>query len=165
VAYTSSGFVRRMNDARNRDTNSKKHVDTREWEVVAPRGGTTEDVGAWRRIGGGQGALSRAYKETGVACIPGKQPDYSGLSERKQCSEAHVIALEPWGWNGPSRKQRKLRKARPDPSYQKRTQRWVKLDGRGSLALVVGSQGVLIRLTKTMTLSRRWESGVTCIPE
>jgi len=53
------------------------------------------DVGAWRRIGGGQGALSQAYKETGVACIPGKQPDYSGLSERKQCGEAHIKALEP----------------------------------------------------------------------
>jgi hypothetical protein len=30
LAYTSSGFVRRMGDAGNRDTNSMKNVDARE---------------------------------------------------------------------------------------------------------------------------------------
>jgi len=86
-----------MNDAGNRDTNSMKRVDPRK---KSNRARTQvkerkQDVGAWRGIGGGQGALSEAYKKTGVACIPGKQPDYSGLSERKQCGEAHIKALEP----------------------------------------------------------------------
>lgn len=81
VAHTASGFVRRMSDAGNRDTHSVKNVEHQK---------TT--VGAWCRIGGGQGALSHAHKETGVACRPSKQPDYSGLSERKQCSEAHITA-------------------------------------------------------------------------
>lgn len=45
-------------------------------------------MGAWRGIGGGQGALSKAFKETGVACIPGKQPDYSG-----SVRESNVVRL------------------------------------------------------------------------
>lgn len=42
----------------------------------------------------------------------------------------------------------KLRKVRPDRSYQKRTSAMRNLDGCGSLALEDGSQGVLIRPTK-----------------
>jgi len=45
-------------------------------------------MGAWRRIGGGQGALSQACKETGVACRPSKQPDYSG-----SVRESNVVRL------------------------------------------------------------------------
>jgi len=77
MAYILSGFARRMCDAGNRDTNSMKNVDTR-----------VSNVGAWCRIGGGQGALSRAYEETGVACIPSKQPDYSG-----SVRESNVVRL------------------------------------------------------------------------
>jgi hypothetical protein len=60
-----------------------KNVDTR-----------ASNVGTWRRIGGGQGALSEAYEKTGVACIPGKQPDYSG-----SVRESNVVRLMSKFWN------------------------------------------------------------------
>jgi len=78
-----------MNGAGNRDTNSRKNVDPREKSDSRRRKPTrSKDVGAWRGIGGGQGALSQAYEETGVACRPSKQPDYDGLAR-----ESDVVRL------------------------------------------------------------------------
>jgi len=86
LAYTDWCQV----DAGIRETHSGKNVET-----------GTKNVGAWCWIGGGQGALSQARKETGVACRPCKRLDYSNVSERKQCSEAHVIAPQSQDGSGP----------------------------------------------------------------
>jgi hypothetical protein len=106
MAYSGSGIVRRTLDAGNRETNSRK-------DVQHQRG---KQVGAWRRIGGGQGALSQARKETGVACRPSKQPDYSGLAR-----ESNVVRLMSKSGNREVETDPAL-KARPDPNYQKRPQ-------------------------------------------
>jgi len=104
-------------------------------------------VGAWCRIGGGQGALSQAHKETGVACIPSKQPDYNGLSERKQCRGSY----HSLGFVRVKRTELEAAKAEQSqarPELAKERSAMNQLDGCGSLALVVGSQGILIRPTK-----------------
>jgi hypothetical protein len=69
LAYTAGGLVRRKLKAGNRETHSGKNQEQRQ----------TIRVGAWCWIGGGQGALSQARKETGVACRPSKQLDYSSF--------------------------------------------------------------------------------------
>jgi hypothetical protein len=83
------------------------------------RRGHKPSVGTWCWIGGGQGALSHARKETGVACRPSKQLDYSSSSERKQCSEAHITASQSQDGSGPNWKRRKSTKVRPSRSYHK----------------------------------------------
>jgi len=82
LAYTDCCKV----DAGNRETHSVKNVET-----------CKKNVGAWCWIGGGQGALSQACKETGVACRPGKRLDYNNLSERKHCSgSCQSSAIARW---------------------------------------------------------------------
>jgi len=68
LAYRAGEIVK----ARMRETNPRKAEKEHK-----------TDVGAWCWIGGGQGALSHARKETGVACRPSKQLDYSSSSEKK----------------------------------------------------------------------------------
>jgi len=68
LAYEAGEIVK----ARTRETNPKKALKEHK-----------SYVGAWCRIGGGQGALSQAREETGVACRPSKQLDYSSSSEKK----------------------------------------------------------------------------------
>jgi len=82
LAYTDCCKV----DAGNRETHSVKNVET-----------CKKNVGAWCWIGGCQGALSQACKETGVACIPCKRLDYSNVSERKHCSGSYQSsAIARW---------------------------------------------------------------------
>jgi len=73
LAYTDWCQV----DAGIRETHSGKNVET-----------GTKNVGAWCWIGGGQGALSQARKETGVACRPSKQLDHSSSAR-----ESNVVRL------------------------------------------------------------------------
>jgi len=140
VAYTAGGLVRRKLDAGNRDTNSGKNEERRR----------KSSVGAWCRIGGGQGALSQAHKETGVACKPSKPLDYSNAA-RESIVEAHVKVAESQDGSGLHWRRRKSGKVRLDRGYQKERSEMDQLDGCGSLALVVGSQGILIRPTKATT--------------
>jgi len=129
-----------MNDAGTRDTHSGKNVGPQK----KTRNGC---VGAWCWIGGGQGALSQAHKETGVACRPSKQPDYSGSSERKQCrGSCHSCGIVRWKRTKPEAAKTEQSEARP--KLAKERSAMSQLDGCGSLALVVGSQGILIRPTK-----------------
>jgi len=70
-------------------------TQTRGWSTLGTEIRTGEnvetyekDVGAWCWIGGGQGALSQARKETGVACRPSKQLDHSSSAR-----ESNVVRL------------------------------------------------------------------------
>jgi len=67
-------------------------VNGRRWEPAYEAGETVEicenDVGAWCWIGGGQGALSQACKETGVACRPSKQLNHNSFAR-----ESNVVRL------------------------------------------------------------------------
>jgi len=71
-----------------REKNARRGESRHELDEKRPHRRTHE--GAWRGIGGGQGALSKAYKRTGVACRPSKQPDYSG-----SVRESNVVRLIP----------------------------------------------------------------------
>jgi len=99
-------------------------------------------VGAWRGIGGGQGALSKAFKKTGVACIPGKQSDYSG-----SVRESNVVRPMSQSRNREVEmdlpETAKAVESQAPPGLPKERSVMGSLDGHGSLVLVDGNQGAL----------------------
>jgi len=76
-AYKPGGLARRMSDAGTEKRTREKR-----------RRPSVKFVGAWCWIGGGQGALSQAHKETGVACKPSKP-----LDDSNEARESTVVRL------------------------------------------------------------------------